>query len=136
MCRDITSELDIIGPLTAPVVRAHGGPVFPAGLGNTILLAQSWLREAPLVETVRSQAARPLRRDRSVWTALAPRPAMIGNRTRARIAATTSALWWNRWAPQTSSPADSGDRCGTCQPFWGHGCSCVQEFVEFVGCGW
>ena len=49
MCRDITSELDIIGPLTAPVVRAHGGPVFPAGLGNTILLAQSWLREAPLV---------------------------------------------------------------------------------------
>ncbi|MGH3834143.1 MAG: asparagine synthase-related protein [Pseudonocardiaceae bacterium] len=38
--RDITSELDNIGPLMAPVLRAHGGPTFPAGLGNTILLAQ------------------------------------------------------------------------------------------------
>lgn len=39
-CRDITTELDLIGPLTAPVLRAHGGPVFPAALGNTILLAR------------------------------------------------------------------------------------------------
>ena len=39
-CRDITDELDVIGPLTAPVLRAHGGPTYPAALGNTILLAQ------------------------------------------------------------------------------------------------
>ena len=39
-CRDITTELDLIGPLTAPVLREHRGPTFPAGLGNTILLAQ------------------------------------------------------------------------------------------------
>lgn len=37
--RDIDTELDLVGPLTAPVLRAHGGPVFPAALGNTILLA-------------------------------------------------------------------------------------------------
>lgn len=37
---DITTELDIIGPLTQPVLRAHGGPTYPAGLGNTILLAR------------------------------------------------------------------------------------------------
>jgi len=155
VCRDITTELDIIGPLTAPVLRAHGGPTFPAGLGNTILLAQharggglvtgnagdevlgghraavlrtvlrrrgrgltradwrqaaacaapapvrrrlgrreaddaAWLRPVlrgtVLGETMRSHAARPLRWDRSVWAALAPRAVMIGNRTRARIA--------------------------------------------------
>ncbi len=38
--RDITTELDIIGPLMAPVVRAHRGPTFPAGLANTMLQAQ------------------------------------------------------------------------------------------------
>lgn len=37
--RDVTDELDVVGPLTAPVLRAHGGPVFPAALGNTALLA-------------------------------------------------------------------------------------------------
>jgi asparagine synthase (glutamine-hydrolysing) len=37
---DITTELDVIGPLTQPVLRAHGGPTYPAGLGNTILLAR------------------------------------------------------------------------------------------------
>lgn len=37
--RDVTDELDIVGPLTAPVLRAHGGPVFPAAVGNTALLA-------------------------------------------------------------------------------------------------
>jgi hypothetical protein len=37
--RDITTELDILGPLAVPVIRAHGGPTFPAALGNTILLA-------------------------------------------------------------------------------------------------
>jgi asparagine synthetase B (glutamine-hydrolysing) len=38
--RDIGDELDLVGPLTGPVLRAHGGPVFPPALGNTILLAQ------------------------------------------------------------------------------------------------
>jgi asparagine synthase (glutamine-hydrolysing) len=38
--REITDELDVIGPVTRPVLRAHGGPVFPAALGNTILLAR------------------------------------------------------------------------------------------------
>lgn len=38
--RDITTELDHVGPLVAPVLRAHGGPTFPAGLGNTVLLAR------------------------------------------------------------------------------------------------
>lgn len=38
--RDITDELDIIGPVVAPVLRAHGGPTFPAALGSTILLTR------------------------------------------------------------------------------------------------
>lgn len=38
VCRDVTTEVDFVGPLTAPVLRAHGGPTFPAGLGNTVLL--------------------------------------------------------------------------------------------------
>jgi asparagine synthetase B (glutamine-hydrolysing) len=37
---DITTELDNIGPLVEPVLRAHGSPTYPAGLGNTILLAR------------------------------------------------------------------------------------------------
>lgn len=155
MCRQITTELDIIGPLSAPVLRAHGGPTFPAGLGNAILLAQharggslvtgnagdevlgghragvlraalrrrgrgltrsdwwqvalcaapgrvrgrlrhlqvddaTWLRPVARStaqrESVCSEAARPLRWDRSVWAALAPRAVMLGNRTRTRIA--------------------------------------------------
>jgi len=153
--RDITTELDNIGPVMAPVLRAHSGPTFPAGLANTILLAQHasggslvtgnagdevlgghragvlravlrrrgrgltranwrqtaacaapaplrrrrarrdvddalWLRpvlhRAVLAEWMRSQVARPLRWDRSVWSALAPRAVLIGNRTRARVA--------------------------------------------------
>jgi hypothetical protein len=40
VCREITGELDIVGPLTAPVLRAHRGPTYPAPLGNTILLAR------------------------------------------------------------------------------------------------
>lgn len=35
---DIGAELDLIGPLAAPVLRAHGGPVFPAAIGNTVAL--------------------------------------------------------------------------------------------------
>lgn len=154
VCRDITTELDNIGPLMTPVLRAHGGPTFPAGLGNTILLAQhahggclvtgnagdevlgghragvlhaalrrrgrgltrgdwrqvarcatpgpvrvrlrhrtadeaTWLRpvarRAVLGESVRSDAARPLRWDHSVWAALAPRAVTVGRRTRARV---------------------------------------------------
>lgn len=153
--RDITTELDIIGPLMAPVVRAHRGPTFPAGLANTMLQAQyagggclvtgnagdevlgghragvlrtvvrrrgrglsaadwrlavacaaprpvrlrlgrreaddaGWLRpvlrRAAEAEAMRSESARPLRWDRSVWATLAPRAVMIGKRTRARIA--------------------------------------------------
>lgn len=37
---DIGAELDLVGPLAAPVLRAHGGPVFPAAIGNTIALAR------------------------------------------------------------------------------------------------
>lgn len=37
---DIDAELDLIGPLAAPVLRAHGGPVFPAAIGNTVALAR------------------------------------------------------------------------------------------------
>ncbi|MGW4589016.1 asparagine synthase-related protein [Amycolatopsis thermoflava] len=36
--RDIGEELDLIGPLVQPVLRARG-PVYPAALGNTMLLA-------------------------------------------------------------------------------------------------
>lgn len=39
--RDIDTELDCIGPLMRPVLRAHGGPTFPATLANTILLTRS-----------------------------------------------------------------------------------------------
>lgn len=35
---DIGAELDLIGPLTAPVLRDHGGPVFPPAIGNTVAL--------------------------------------------------------------------------------------------------
>ncbi|HET8643288.1 MAG TPA: asparagine synthase-related protein [Pseudonocardiaceae bacterium] len=146
--RDITTELDNVGPLAAPVLRAHGGPTYPAGLGNTILLARyasggclvtgnagdevlgghraavlravlrrrgrgltradwrlvaacaapapvgrrlarghaGWLRPA-LRRAAPPEPVRPLRWDRSVRAALAPRAVMIGNRTRARIAA-------------------------------------------------
>lgn len=155
---DVTDELDNIGPLTAPVLRAHGAPTYPAGLGNTILLARfaaggalitgnggdevlgghrmavlravarrhgrgmtrgdwrllatslapaavrgvlvhresgraAWLRPAlrrvALAETVR--AARPLRWDRSVWTALAPRAVTVGTTTRAHVVAAAGA---------------------------------------------
>ncbi|GAA5114948.1 asparagine synthase-related protein [Haloechinothrix salitolerans] len=37
--RQITAELDLIGPVMAPVLRAHGGPVYPAALANTVVLA-------------------------------------------------------------------------------------------------
>lgn len=36
--KDITTELDLIGTVMAPVLRAHGGPVYPAALANTIVL--------------------------------------------------------------------------------------------------
>lgn len=36
---DIGDELDLIGPLTTPVLRAHGAPTYPAAIGNTVLLA-------------------------------------------------------------------------------------------------
>lgn len=150
--RDVTTELDNIGPLTAPVLRRHGGPTYPAGLGNTILLAHyarggalvtgnggdevlgghrigtlravlrrrgrgltradwrlfaacaapavvrgvlthreggraTWLRptlrRAAFAEAMRTP--RPLRWDRSVWTALAPRAVTVGTRTRTRV---------------------------------------------------
>ena len=151
--RDIAGELDIIGPLTAPVLRAHGGPTYPTGLGNTILLAQyarggslvtgnagdevlgghragtlravarrrgrglsasdwwqtalcvapkpvrvrygrrqvgslSWLRpdlhRAALAEMT-TMAQRPLRWDRSVWSALVPRAVHLGRQARAAV---------------------------------------------------
>jgi hypothetical protein len=37
-CRDIGDELDLVGPLAAPVLRRHGGPVFPPAIGPTVLL--------------------------------------------------------------------------------------------------
>ncbi len=36
--KNITTELDLIGTVMAPVLRAHGGPVYPAALANTIVL--------------------------------------------------------------------------------------------------
>ena len=33
--RAIRDELDLIGPLAAPVLRGHGGPVFPAAIAPT-----------------------------------------------------------------------------------------------------
>lgn len=155
MCRDVAGELDNLGPLTAPVLRAHGSPTYPPGLGNTILLAQyarggslvtgnagdevvgghragtlravlrrrgrglapsdwrqvglcvapaavrtryaerqtgplPWLRpdvrRAALAEMA-MLATRPLRWDRSVWSALAPRAVHIGRETRSAITA-------------------------------------------------
>ncbi|PRX45624.1 asparagine synthase (glutamine-hydrolysing) [Prauserella shujinwangii] len=152
--REVTTELDNIGPLAAPVLRAHGGPSYPAGIGNTILLSSyarggslvtgnagdevlgghrmpvlravlrrrgrgltgadwrlaatcaapapvrsrlarrvsggaGWLRPGPraaaLAEAARGHD-RPLRWDRSVWSALAPRAVLVGERTRARVA--------------------------------------------------
>jgi asparagine synthetase B (glutamine-hydrolysing) len=35
---DIGAELDLVGPLLGPVLRRHGGPVFPPALGSTLLL--------------------------------------------------------------------------------------------------
>lgn len=40
LCMDVTTHLDLVGPLAAPVLRAHGGPTFPAGMANTVLLAR------------------------------------------------------------------------------------------------
>lgn len=37
---DVDGELDLLGPLTTPVLRGHGGPVFPPAIGNTIALAR------------------------------------------------------------------------------------------------
>lgn len=37
--RDVTDELDLIGPLAAPVLRGHGGPTHPAAIAPTVLLA-------------------------------------------------------------------------------------------------
>lgn len=37
--RDVGDELDLIGPLAEPVLRARRSPVYPAALGNTMLLA-------------------------------------------------------------------------------------------------
>lgn len=39
LCQDVDDELDIIGPLVGPVVREHGGPLWPPMLGPTILMA-------------------------------------------------------------------------------------------------
>lgn len=36
----VTGQLDIIGPLTAPVLRRHRGPVYPPALAPTILLTR------------------------------------------------------------------------------------------------
>ncbi|PXY32081.1 asparagine synthase-related protein [Prauserella muralis] len=152
--QDIGDELDLVGPLTAPVLRAHGGPTFPAALGNTILLARHaaggslvtgnagdevlgghragvlravarrrargltradwrlaatcaapapirsalarralgearWLRPEPrraaLAAAARRHGRRPLRWDRSVWSALAPRAGVVGRRTRTAV---------------------------------------------------
>jgi asparagine synthase (glutamine-hydrolysing) len=152
---DVTTELDNIGPLMTSVLRAHGGPTFPAGLGNTILLARyarggclvtgnagdevlgghrapvlrsvlrrrarrmtraDWrlaalcaaptpvrrrlarrtVHDAPWLgpalrgsarrESARGLSDRPLRWDRSVWAAMAPRAVLIGSRTRAAAA--------------------------------------------------
>lgn len=38
--RDITVEQDLLGPVSAPVLRSHGGPTFPPTLANTVLLAE------------------------------------------------------------------------------------------------
>jgi hypothetical protein len=153
--RDIHGELDLLGPLTTPVLRGHGGPVFPAAIGATVLLTsvaaggalvtgnfgdevladhratvlravwrrrgcgmtgsdwystataaapgparsmllrrrvdpQPWLRPPLRAQVVRRHvadaAARPLRWDASVRTALRPRAVALGNGTRARIA--------------------------------------------------
>lgn len=153
---DVTDELDVVGPLTVPLLRAHGGPVHPAAVGNTVLLARhaaggtlvtgnfgdevlgghraavlrtavrcrgrgitpegwrqvagcaspawvrarwapadrapgvrDWLRPAPRrevrAEELRARAARPLRWDRSVRSALGSRAVAVGARTRARV---------------------------------------------------
>ena len=37
--RDVTDELDLIGPLTVPVLSGHGGPTFPPAIGPTVLLS-------------------------------------------------------------------------------------------------
>ncbi|GAB3583518.1 hypothetical protein GCM10027445_58400 [Amycolatopsis endophytica] len=37
--RDVRDELDVIGPLVAPVLLDRRSPVYPAALGNTLLLA-------------------------------------------------------------------------------------------------
>ncbi|HEX6351508.1 asparagine synthase-related protein [Actinophytocola sp.] len=158
---DVTTELDLIGPLTAPVLRAHGHPTYPAALGNTLLLSRyarggalvtgnggdevlgghriavlravarrrgrgltaadrrlvavcvapalvrgalafreagdaAWLRPAArrvaLAEAVRTARTRPLRWDRSVWGALAPRAVTIGAATRTRVVDAAGAL--------------------------------------------
>lgn len=38
--QDVDDQIDVIGPLVGPVVRAHGGPTWPPFLGPTILLAR------------------------------------------------------------------------------------------------
>lgn len=37
--RAVTDELDLVGPLAAPVLRGHGGPTHPAAIAPTVLLA-------------------------------------------------------------------------------------------------
>lgn len=38
--RAITDELDLVGPLAAPVLRDHGGPTYPPAIAPTVLLAE------------------------------------------------------------------------------------------------
>jgi len=45
--RAIATELDNVGPLMALVLRAHGGPTFPAGLANM----SSWLSTPPVAHS-------------------------------------------------------------------------------------
>lgn len=88
----ITDELDLIGPLTAPILRAHGGPTHPAAIGNTVLLSRHASggslvtgntgdevlggHRAPLLRTVLRRRARGMTRADWLLTALcaSPRP--------------------------------------------------------------
>jgi Asparagine synthase len=92
-CRDVTDELDLVGPLAAPILRRHGGPLFPPAIGNTVLLTAAAHggalvtgnfgdevlgdhRAAALRAVWRRRARRMTRADwRTVITAAAPGPA-------------------------------------------------------------
>lgn len=118
-CVDIGPELDVLGPLVTPILRAHGAPLWPPALGSTVLLAQlarggslitgdygdevlGGHRATVLRMALRSGGRRLHRAEwQEVMIAAAPGPvrrALLGRRIEGRewLRPTLRREWWQR----------------------------------------